>query len=135
LMEWNTYHYRAVQTKARDTVGLGWSLKPVVENPSQDGLKEAKAFLESPHPEETLEEILTKWVQDYESIGVGYLEMIRDPEANPRIMPVPFVGMVHVPGHTIRAHKDGIRYVQQRGARKVWFKKIGAPYDIHKETG
>lgn len=135
LMEMNTYHYRAVQTKAWDTVGLGWTLKPVVEKPSEDGVEEAQTFLKAPHPEETLEEILTKWVQDYEAIGVGYLEMIRDPKVNPRAERVPFVGMAHIPGHTMRAHKDGIRYVQQRGNRKVWFKKIGAPYDVHKQTG
>lgn len=135
LMEWNTYHYRAVETKAGDTVGRGWNLLPKVENPSEEGVEEVKAFLESPHPEETLTEILTKWMMDYEAIGVGYLEMIRDPEINPKEKHVPFTGMDHIPAHTVRAHKDGIRFVQQRGNRKVWFKKIGAPSDVNKETG
>lgn len=135
LMETNTYHYRAVQTKARDTVGLGWNLQPVVEDPSEEGLEEAKEFLLAPHPEETLEEILTKWMMDYEAMGVGYLELIRDKSISPREKHVPFIGMVHIPAHTVRAHRDGIRFVQKRGARKVWFKKIGAPCDVHKDTG
>src|SRR5690606_40472422 len=84
------FHVTGVQTcalpisKARDTVGLGWKLQPVVEDPSEEGLEEAKEFLLAPHPEETLEEILTKWMMDYEAMGVGYLELIRDKSISPR---------------------------------------------------
>ena len=32
-MEANTYHARAVRTKAQDTAGQGWELAPLVEKP------------------------------------------------------------------------------------------------------
>jgi len=41
VLEMNTYHYRACKTKARDTAGLGWNLRPLKENPSRRAIQEA----------------------------------------------------------------------------------------------
>ncbi|MCH5583940.1 hypothetical protein MK805_03050 [Shimazuella sp. AN120528] len=70
LMEMNTYHYRTVKTKTRDTVGLGWNLVPTSEKPNETQKEKVLSFLQSSHPEETLEEILTKWMEDYEATGL-----------------------------------------------------------------
>jgi hypothetical protein len=41
-------------------------------------------------------------------------------------------GMWHVPGHTLRAHKDGRRFAQKRGGKTVWFKRFGLDGDVDK---
>jgi PBSX family phage portal protein len=127
LMEMNTYHYRAVKTKARDTVGLGWSLVPASEKPNEAQKETVMSFLQSPHPEETLEEILTKWMEDYEATGNGYLELIRGKDT--------LEGLEHIPAHTMRRHRDDALFVQIRGAKRRWFKRAGAPWDVDYETG
>lgn len=127
LMERNTYHYRAVKTKAKDTVGLGWHLSPLVENPSEQQQMQIEQLLQYPHPDQTLEEIFTQWMEDYEATGNGYLEVISD-QGN-------VVGFEHIPAHTMRRHKDEVRYVQVRGNKKRWFKKIGTKEEIDAITG
>lgn len=127
LMERNTYHYRAAKTKAKDTVGLGWSLIPLVENPSDEQKLQIEQLLYHPHPDQTLEEIFTQWLEDYEATGNGYLEVIRDHGT--------VIGFEHIPAYTMRRHKDEMRYVQVRGHKKRWFKKIGTEEKINVTTG
>lgn len=127
LMERNTYHYRASKTKAKDTVGLGWNLVPLVEHPSEKQKAQIEQLLHYPHPDQTLEEIFTQWMEDYEATGNGYLEVIKNQEV--------VVGFEHIPAHTMRRHKDEVRYVQVRGNRKRWFKKIGTKEAIDVITG
>ena len=56
VMEMNTYHYRACKTKARDTAGLGWNLRPLKENPSSEAIQEAGDFFSEMY--EPISEIL-----------------------------------------------------------------------------
>lgn len=131
VMEINTYHYRCCKTKARDAAGLGWSIKALGEKGSTRGpvFKEIDAFFAD--LPETASQILDKVMLDYESVGYGALEMVRrddDPEGKP-------VLLAHIPAHTLRIHADGIRFVQIRGSKKRWFKRIELPRDVHKDTG
>lgn len=131
VMEINTYHYRCCKTKARDAAGLGWSIKALGEKGSTSGpvFKEIDAFFAD--LPETASQILDKVMLDYESVGYGALEMVRrddDPEGKP-------VLLAHIPAHTLRIHADGIRFVQIRGSKKRWFKRIELPRDVHKDTG
>jgi PBSX family phage portal protein len=127
LMERNTYHYRAVKTKAKDTVGLGWHLIPLVETPNEQQKLNIEQLLYFPHPDQTLEEIFTQWMEDYEATGNGYVEVIRDRGL--------VVGFEHIPAHTMRRHRDEVRYVQVRGNKRRWFKKIGTKEQIDTMTG
>ncbi|GGA31961.1 hypothetical protein GCM10007416_00630 [Kroppenstedtia guangzhouensis] len=137
VMDQNTYHYRCVQAKARDVTGLGWKLVPAFKKDEEDREPDEtqKAtvleFLRQPHPEETLEEILFKFWTDYEAVGWAALEIIRNNQANPQQI----TGLRWIPAHTIRIHRDRDRYVQIRGARRVWFKALGAPFDVDWRTG
>ncbi|MDQ0418468.1 PBSX family phage portal protein [Croceifilum oryzae] len=130
LMEMNTYHYRAVKVKARDTVGLGWKLKPMegIENPNESQKESVLPFLNSLHPEKTLGEVLSQWMEDFEATGNGYLELIRDESQQ-------LIGIEHIPSHTMRRHVDDSLFLQIRGTKKRWFKRAGAPWDVHDETG
>ena len=131
LLEINTFHYRAVKTKARDIAGLGWSLTPKegVDNPSQEEKERAKQFLENCNPTKTFSEVCDMVMVDHEATGNGYFEVIRD--VNGEFV----VGLEHIPAHTMRAHLDMQRYVHKRGNKKVWFKRFGYEKDVHKDTG
>lgn len=129
LLELNTYHYRAVKTKARDTAGLGYILEPHegVEKPSQEQKDAAQKFFDNINPVDTLTEINDKVMVDYEATGNGYFEIVRkDGE---------IVGLEHVPSHTMRVYYDLDKFVQIRGDEKVWFKRYGLNKDVHSETG
>ena len=43
-MEANTYHARAVKTKAQDVAGQGWEFMPLVDNPDEDQRQELEDF-------------------------------------------------------------------------------------------
>lgn len=122
LLTLNTAHYRASKQKAADVAGLGWDLTP------EDGLDpespEVKAererlteFLRRPNPKMTLREVLEAVAFDYEAFGWGFIELVLNGSDEP-------VEINHLPGHTVRAHKDGNKYVQVRGQEKVWFLDI-----------
>lgn len=131
LMELNTYHSRAVKTKARDIAGLGWDLIPKdgIENPNREQKIKADEFLENCNPSITIGEVFSKIMIDHEAIGNGYFEVIRDEKQEE------IVGLEHIPGHTMRVHADMNRYAQIRGRNKVWFKKYGLDKDVHVKTG
>lgn len=130
LLEINTYHYRAVKTKARDTAGLGWYLEPKegIDNPSEGQKLKAENFLKKPNPDETLSEVNEKAMVDFEAIGDAYFEVVRNSDGE-------VISLYHIPSHTVRVHKDLDRFIQKRGKSKAWFKKFGLEKDVHSETG
>ena len=129
-LEANAYHNRCIQTKAQDTAGVGWRLHPLVDNPSEQQKELLLNFFdELPEP---LVQVLVKAVMDREAVGYMAIEMAREGKA-PEGLPVL---LAHMPAHTVRAHQDGKRYVQIRGARRVWFKRAGlTDIDVDKKTG
>ncbi len=129
VLEMNTYHYRACKTKARDIAGLGWFINPLVDNPNQEQYNKLEIFFDE--LEETVSRIFDKIMMDFESIGYGAAEITR---LNYDFNQYP-VNLVHMPAHTIRIHKDGNRFVQIRGNRRRWFKRIGFEMDVHCDTG
>ncbi len=129
-MEANTYHARAVKTKAQDVAGQGWELVSLVDNPDKDQREALLRFFDS--LEEDISQVLIQAMTDRESIGWLSIELVRenkDPDG-------PIVFMRNIPAHTMRAHNKGQTWVQVRGVRKVWFKGAGlTTIDVHKETG
>lgn len=133
LLEINPFHYRAVKTKARDVAGLGWKLEPSedIEDPNQASEEQkelAMELLKRPNDDEHLSEVNDKVMVDLEATGNGYHEVVKNEDGV-------VTGLNHIPSHTIRRHADLNRYVQQRGNKKVWFKKYGYEYDVDKNTG
>lgn len=129
-MEANTYHARAVRTKAQDTAGQGWELAPIGENPSEEQADRVEELFES--LDEDISEVLIQAMTDRESVGWLSIEIARedkDPEG-----PVAFIK--NIPSHTMRAHTDGKRFIQERSGRRVWFKAAGlTDIDVNKTTG
>jgi len=129
-MEANTYHARAVRTKAQDVAGQGWELLPAVDNPSDEQRDRVIEFFAS--LDEDISETLIQAMTDRESIGWLSIEIVRE-EKEPD---GPIVIVKNIPSHTMRAHQDGKRFVQKRGSRQVWFKAAGlVDIDVDKRTG
>ena len=78
--------------------------------------------------EEPLNNILEKFLMDYEALGYASLEIIGDVGEEP-------VGIAHIPAKYMRVHRDGERYCQIRGIRRAWFRHPKIEEEIHVQTG
>jgi PBSX family phage portal protein len=134
LLELNTYHARCCLTKARDVAGLGWDLKPLVDNPSEAIKTEMDEFFSRPGiggKAETLVTTLNKHALDYEVLGYAALEVVRQND-----LPTgKITGLYHVPAHTLRIHRSFNKFAQIRAGKRIWFKAIEHDMDVHRETG
>lgn len=122
----NTYHNRCVKTKALDVGGNGYTLNPIGDNPSKQNYNKLKEFFDSQNPH-----LWSDAHQDVEEVGYAAIELIRygdQPDGEP-------VLLSHIPGHTIRIHKDFEKFMQLRGTNKAWFKRAGSDNEINSEDG
>ncbi len=118
LAEQHPVHAAALEQKAIDAVGSGPELRPVGDD-ADDGQKaEIEEWLDGLAEQQTLVELVHQMQLDYETVGWGLLEVVRDNRGVVR-------RIHHVPAHTVRAHRDNRRYVQIRQGRQAWFKRWG----------
>ena len=129
VLEINTYHSIACLTKARDTVGQGWALKPTVETPAEAQKVIAQEFFNRLGT--SLENTLERVMVDFEAVGYAAMELVREGYSHDG---APLM-LEHVPVHTLRAHKSGTKYCQIRGSRTRWFRAAGHEAEIHADTG
>jgi PBSX family phage portal protein len=123
FLEINTWHYRCVKAKAISTAGLGFDF--VVP----EGVKEAKPenkqvlkdFFNHPNDEMTWGEILENVLTDFEALGNGYFEVVRNRFGAGRP-----TAIYHVPAVTMRVRKDKKGFIQQRDNRMVYFRNFGS---------
>ena len=121
LAESHPVHSAALEQKTADICGEGWDWTAEDEDAADDVEKDAVAdWFDSLAPDDSdMEETLNAMWLDKETVGWGLAEFVRDPQEKLR-------KVYHVPGHTVRAHKDGFRLCQIRDERKVWFRRWGA---------
>jgi len=135
LIEINTWHMRAVKTRAADTVGLGWGLRAKKESASEVDKERAEQFLKSRSfvnfKPEGLDRMLRMVQQDLISNGNGALEFVYEDYLEDNELD----SLNYIPSHTIRAHKDMNKYCQIRANKKVWYKKPGYMYDVDYRDG
>ena len=122
LLDLNTYHMRACQTKAHDTVGHGWNLQPApgVDDPSEEQAEAIRAELSGSPGTELITE-LRRACYDYEAVGWGAAEITRqayEPDGA-------ITAIRHVPSHTVRIDHSEKRVLQIRQGRRVWFRAAG----------
>ena len=147
----STWHRNAVRVKARDLVGHGWLLEPEFEegadppgadaekeqldaffwNGGVDGFTEVEG-LDGPVPlYSSMSEVLERVLIDLDTIGNGYLAVIRDDRA----AGTP-TWYAHVQGAHVKAHKDRVRYRWEgRRDQRHWFKRFGLEVDVHVKDG
>lgn len=137
-MERNTRLHRAIHTYARNTVGLGWEIAPLVdvnEDTPQvdlDRIEEETARLEAlflhPNREMPFTTLMYLVKIDEEATGNGYMEVTRNNAGE-------IDGLYHAPSHTIRLLKGGRGFVQIRGTVKRYFKHFGDERAVDATTG
>lgn len=125
LAEQHPTHAAALEQKAADIIGAGWEWEftgddddEQKEDDSQkDKLEEwFDSLADDTDTDETTEEILLAAVNDLETVGHGVIELSRTTQGK-------LEHWHHMPAHTTRFHKDGIRVCQIRQNKKRWFKR------------
>ena len=138
LTELHPVHGAALEQKSTDIIGTGWQWTLTDPPEAEDGeiSEEEMRTLETQMgalefwfrslaaPETTMLETLWAWVWDWKTTGQGFLEVGRNKETDE------VSKLFHVPSHTCRFHRDGVRIIQIRRGRRVWFKRWGAPTDL-----
>lgn len=122
---------RTREREERDLVNQQWP-RTVVRKIHADATNEERDALDEKFRELaggiSMHELLTQVWKDYGTMAMGYLEVVRDTQGQVQ-------RLYHVPAHTVRVHKDGHRYCQQRGSRKVWFVEWGSEVKIRASDG
>jgi len=130
LAESHPVHSAALEQKTTDIVGDGPKIVPVIKGDDDaDNEEEREAirrWFYGLAVEETMLEQLTAVDGDHEVTGWGAFEIGRDVAGA-------VTHLYHVPGHTLRAHRSGKKFVQVRDGKRVWFQKWGTDGDS--ETG
>jgi PBSX family phage portal protein len=121
LAEMHPVHSSAIEQKTVDIAGKGWTWDPR-DDSADDGVRtELEDWFQGLSPDdEDMTELIYQLDRDVNTLGWGLAEIVRDPNGVAQ-------RLYHVPAHTVRAHRDGYRLCQLRDARKVWFKRWGAP--------
>ena len=130
LAETHPVHSSALEQKTADIIGQGWEWKET-EDAGESSIEERDAIAEwfenlAPLDSDMREMLTAVWL-DVETVGWGLIEIVRDPQGNVR-------RLHHVPGHTVRAARDGFRLCQIRNNQKVWFRRWGSPQKNDKDV-
>lgn len=131
LREAHPVHSASIEQKATDTIGQGWTWEATNPDADEEERDDLEAWFQLlARGDQTMSEQLLAVQEDFETFGQGFIEVVRDATGNVN-------GLYHVPGHTCRFHRDGVRVAQVRGEKIVWFKRWGAPTDkvVHSGTG
>lgn len=134
----------------------GYEVTQVSRNINMDAgeVEEAESFIDSVNSEESLSTMLTKVVDDYETYGYAFIEVIRDrkgrisllrymPSATCRLLPKdennpqPVSYDIARGRRTVNVteHRAFRRYVQVVSGRIRFFKEFGDQRDLHMDTG
>lgn len=117
LAEAHPIHAASIEQKVNDIVASGLQLSPKSDKETDETEQTAiEDWFGSLFEDYTALEVLQAIWNDYETVGWGAMEIARD-----------VTGIVrkcyHVPGHTLRAHRENILFAQMRHGKVVWFKK------------
>lgn len=136
LFEISAANAAAIQAKVANIVGLGYNF---VETPKTKrkldaasseetrkkmrekiarGRETLEDFFDNVNEDDTFEEVLTKVYIDYESLGMGYIEVGRDLNGQIR-----YIG--HIPATSVRIRRRRDGYVQVTGREAVFFRNFG----------
>lgn len=155
LKEQSSMIPQCVDAMVTNTVSAGWEVVPIAKGVTvnEDEKDEAQSFIDRANAEESLSTVVGKVVDDWESIGFGFLEVIRDAtdrvaiarHASSRITRAcqkhPTAQKVR---YDMRRGKRVVnmvefkrfrKYVQNVNGRLVWFKEFGDPRKMDSRTG
>lgn len=142
LKEASPIHASCISQKCSDIAGLGWKwIHKTGDSDEEDNDEDAVAntedntqltvlesFLDNCNEEMTFREIIEAVWNDFETLGWGIMEIVRNGKGQP-------VEIYHVPAQTVRAHEDGTRFVQSLNGKFRWFKRLNTQQDFNINTG
>lgn len=129
LKESNPIHAACIEAKADDIAGLGWQWVTDDNKKGNDSKRDAvESVLSNCNPEFTFREILRAVWEDYETIGWGVMEIVTDGKGQ-------VAEVYHMPGATVRAHKDGVLFAQYREGIVRFFKRYGDENNYDMDNG
>lgn len=147
--------FKSIDIMAKNVVGLGFQIVDTLTIQERRNIDEATAkeikeqkknlenFLENANDENTFDGLMRLEKTDEETVGNGYLEVVR--ENNDEI-----TNLNHIPGRTVRLARlrgnskerdaenikdEEIVFLQIRGTRKTWFIPFGSGLLIDSKTG
>ena len=145
----------AIQAYLDNTVGTGWEAGPVVRGrdvrDSEKGLLES--FVSNANSEQSLDAVVDATIGDRERIGFGFMEVIRDGLGEPALLrnaPAMFTRLCGLHPDEVKVtydvprgarmmpvteYRKYRRFVQQVGARFIYFKEFGDPRKMDRITG
>ena len=127
LAECHPVHAAALEQKVSDIIAGGPKFTPLHENDVSVEHDKVILWWKSLFKESTgIETLHSMWL-DYETVGWGFLEIVRDLSGN-------VTSLYHVPGHTMRAGSNGL-YVQMRSNKRTWFKRYGDTNEYNVASG
>lgn len=142
LLEANTAHYAACRQKSQDTAGSGWRFDKVDDRADdKDRALLMEFFDERITPASALDDddppnVFEAAAFDFEATGRGVLELVREGDTDGPAADGRLATIVHMPAHTVRVHRDGIRFQQARGGVRRWFRWAGATtFDVNRHNG
>lgn len=123
LAESHPTHAPALDQKTADIIGTGWEWRKKNEDAEppegqREQLEEWFESLNDPKEDETAHETLLSAVSDLETVGYGVIELARGKGANNKVE-----HWYYMPAHTVRFHRSGMKVAQERGGKRVWFKR------------
>lgn len=135
---------RSIEIMAKNTVGFGWEvvpMKPGIEQlpqkPKEQIETEVKLLsplFKRPNPEMPFETLMEVVVTDLETLGNGYIEVVRNQNTD-----ISELGTItelwHIQSATVRIRRDGDGFVQIKGGKKKFFKVFGDKTVVHADTG
>jgi capsid portal protein len=133
----NTRLNRGINTIARNTVGLGWSIVPAdpdaAKTPKEkkaveEEISRVKNFFDNLNPDRPFESLVECETIDEGATGNGYLEFTRLQDGS-------LHQMFHIPAITMRILKDNRGFVQCRDSRRRYFKHLGDERVMDARTG
>ena len=122
LAESHPVHAAAIEQKTTDVIASGVQWKPKSDKGDIEQQEKVTQWWESLFHDASNVEILQAVWSDYETLGWGFLEISKDVQDVVK-------QLYHIPAHTVRAHRDGIRFAQVRGARTAYFKRWNSTAD------
>jgi len=137
LMAWlesNVTHNSCIRQKVQDSVGIGWHLEDVLDVESPDKEKKTLAeFFNKVNESEDIINVCKKVFLDYEACGNSYIEVVRGTASDPNSRAIK--ALYHVNATFVRWVNTYDKYLQQIGAKKVYFKLFGDERVMNKNTG
>lgn len=128
LSEAHPMHGACLEQKIMDIVASGFDVSPKSEEEEVEQKNKILDWWEGMFEEYTSLEVLQAMWGDYETLGWGALELARDVNGIIR-------HIYHIPGHTLRAHRNKELFVQRRQAKMTWFKRWGIEQTYYASSG